>query len=211
MSIASNPGHLLWSGIVPPDRARRVVHRLLKPDMMSGWGVRTLSSAHPAFNPYSYQNGAVWPHDNALIAAGFRRYGYDDEANLLMRDMLQAASHFMQHQVPELYSGLQRDATGFPVQYLGANVPQAWAAGACFAFLQTLLGFAPDGPRGRLYLDPCLPEWMPRLTLADMRLGSGKFDIAFQRDGDVTRFEVLKGDPRAVEQKNYASQADRWL
>ena len=179
--------------------------------MLSGWGVRTLSSEHPAYNPYSYQNGAVWPHDNALIAAGFRRYGFDDAACRVMLEVLQASTHFVQHQLPELYSGLQRDANSFPVQYLGANVPQAWAAGSCFAFLQTLLGFAPDGPRNKLYLDPCLPEWMPSLTLTDLRLGEQKFDIAFQRDGDVTRFEVLKGDPAAVAQKSYASASERWL
>jgi glycogen debranching enzyme len=211
MSIASNPGHLLWSGIVPPDRAARVVKRLMAKDMMSGWGVRTLSADHPAFNPYSYQNGAVWPHDNALIAAGFRRYGFDAEANLVIRDVLQASSHFVQHQLPELYSGLERDPNGFPVQYLGANVPQAWAAGASFAFLQVLLGFAPDAPRGKLHLDPHLPEWLPALTIADLRVGETKFDIAFQRNGDVTRFEVLRGDPRAVEQKAFASGSERWL
>jgi glycogen debranching enzyme len=211
LSVASNAGHCLWSGIVPPDRAAKVVKRLMAPDMWSGWGVRTLSSDHPAYNPFSYQNGSVWPHDNALIAAGFRRYGFDDEADRLMRGVCDAASYFTQHQLPELYSGLQRQPTGFPVQYLGANTPQAWAAGSCFAFLQMILGFAPDAPTGKVYLDPRLPDWMPTLTVRDLRAGSRLFDIALWRDGDVTRFEVLKGDPHAVEQKSFATRTERWL
>ncbi len=211
MSVASNPGHCLMSGIVPPERAAKVVRRLMAPDMWSGWGIRTLSSDHPAYNPFSYQNGSVWPHDNAMIAIGMRRYGFDEEAARLMRDVRDAASYFTQHQLPELYAGLAREPDGFPVQYLGANTPQAWAAGSCFSFLQTFFGFAPDAPRGKIYLDPRLPEWMPAVTIRDLRSASGLLDIAFWRDGDVTRFEVLKGDPHAVEQKSYATRSERWL
>jgi glycogen debranching enzyme len=211
LSVASNPGQLLWTGIVPPERAAKVVGRLMRPDMLSGWGIRTLSSKHPAYNPYSYQNGAVWPHDNALIAVGFRRYGFDAEATQVMAQVCGAASYFTQHQLPELYSGLPREAGGFPVQYLGANTPQAWAAGSCFAFLQMILGVAPDAPNGKLYLDPALPEWLPALTMRDLSVGAALFDISFWRDGDVTRFEVLKGDPHAVEQKSFATQTHRWL
>ncbi len=105
LSVASNPGHCLWSGIVPADRARRVVERLMKPDMWSGWGIRTLSAEHPAYNPLSYQNGSVWPHDNGIIATGFRRYGFTTEAARIARDNSGAASYFILHQVPELYSG----------------------------------------------------------------------------------------------------------
>src|SRR5580698_2345831 len=184
MSIASNPGHLLWSGIVPPDRAEKVVKRLMAPDMWSGWGIRTLSSDHPAFNPYNYQTGAVWPHDNSLIALGMRRYGFAAEAAAVARDISRAASHFLLNQLPELYGGLQRDATSFPVQYLGANVPQAWAAGAPFMLLQAMLGLQQDAPRGKLYVDPALPDWLPDVTLTDLRLGRQRFDIRFWRDGN---------------------------
>ena len=142
MSIASNPGHCLWAGIVPPHRAGRVVKRLMKPDMSSGWGIRTLSSDHPAYNPHSYQNGSVWPHDNAMIAAGMRRYGFADEAHQIARDISGAAAYFMLHQMPELYSGLERKPTNFPVQYIGANVPQAWAAGSCFSLRRWSPGFS---------------------------------------------------------------------
>jgi glycogen debranching enzyme len=210
LSVASNPGQCLWSGIVPPDRAARVVKRLMAPDMWSGWGIRTLSSNHPAYNPYAYQVGAVWPHDNALIALGFRRYGFADEAARIARDISRAANYFIANQMPELYSGLQRDANNFPVQYLGANVPQGWAAGSCFAMLQMMVGFQPDAPAGKLYLDPALPDWLPDLTLRDLRVGALVFDLRFQRDGPATRLEVLRGDASAVAQRSYATASERW-
>jgi glycogen debranching enzyme len=203
LSVASNPGHLLWSGIVPPDRAARVVARLMAPDMNSGWGIRTLSALHPAFNPYSYQNGSVWPHDNSLIALGFKRYGFVREAAQIARDISGAASHFLLNQLPELYAGVQRGAADFPVQYLGANVPQAWAAGSAFALLQAILGIRPDAPRGRIFVDPVLPTWLPDITLFDVRLGRRSFDIRFWRDDDATYFEVLNGASHMVEQRPF--------
>ena len=198
MTVASNPGHLLWSGIVPADRAARVVARLMAADMNSGWGIRTLSSKHPAYNPYSYQNGSVWPHDNSLIALGFKRYGFSMEAGLIARDISEAASHFLLNQLPELYAGVERNGSNFPVQYLGANVPQAWAAGSCFALLQAMLGIQSDAPNDTLYVDPNLPEWLPDITLLDLRLGHRHLDIRFQRDGGKTVWEVLRGDAKVV-------------
>ncbi len=198
LSVASNPGHLLWSGIVPPDRAGRVVDRLTQPDMWSGWGIRTLSAKHPSYNPYSYQNGSVWPHDNGLIAQGFKRYGYADAANDIARDVVGAASFFMLNQLPELYAGVQRDSSNFPVQYLGANVPQAWAAGSVFSLVQAMTGFQPNAPNQQLVIDPTLPEWLPELTLRDLRVGQDVFDIQFTRSGSETMHEVLRGDPARV-------------
>jgi glycogen debranching enzyme len=202
MTVASNPGHLLWSGIVPADRAARVVARLMAPDMNSGWGIRTLSSKHPAYNPYSYQNGSVWPHDNSLIALGFKRYGFSTEVNHIARDISGAASHFLLNQLPELYAGVERNGANFPVQYLGANVPQAWAAGSCFALLQAILGIQPDAPNDRLYVDPDLPDWLPDVTLQDLRLGRRRLDIRFQRDGGKTTWKVLRGDAKVVTFRN---------
>jgi glycogen debranching enzyme len=210
LSVASNPGHLLWSGIVPPERAGRVVERLLAPDMSSGWGIRTLSSEHPAYNPHSYQNGSVWPHDNGFIVLGLRRYGFDREAARIARDISAAAGYFMQHRMPELYAGLQREPTSFPVLYKGANVPQAWAAGSCFALLAALVGFQPDAPNGKLYLDPALPDWMPDLQLTDLRLGAKVFDLRFWREGEATRWEVTRGDAGAVETRAVARGPDFW-
>ena len=119
LSAASNVGQCLWSGIIAPERAGRVVKRLMGKDMWSGWGVRTLSADHPAFNPYNYQTGAVWPHDNSLIALGMRRYGFAAEAAAVARDISGAASYFLMNQLPELYGGLQRDATVSPCNIWG--------------------------------------------------------------------------------------------
>ena len=141
LTVASNPGHLLWSGIVPPERAARVVARLMAPDMNTGWGIRTLSSQHPAYNPYSYQNGSVWPHDNSLIALGFKRYGFTDEVGQIARGISRGGEPFPAEPVAgAVCRHRSATETAFPVQYLGANVPQAWAAGSAFALLQAMLG-----------------------------------------------------------------------
>ena len=117
LTIASNAGHCLWSGIAPPERAKKVVERLMAPDMWTGWGIRTLSNNNPAFNPYNYQTGSVWPHDNAIIALGFKSYGFSAEAARIAHDISVAASHFPSNQLPELYTAFERDETNFPVQY----------------------------------------------------------------------------------------------
>jgi glycogen debranching enzyme len=204
LSVASNVGQCLWSGIIAPERAALVVKRLMQKDMWSGWGIRTLSSDHPSFNPYNYQTGAVWPHDNSLIAMGMRRYGFAAEAAAVARDVSGAASHFLLNQLPELYAGLQRDPTSFPVQYLGANVPQAWAAGTPFMLLQAMLGIQQDAPHGKLYVDPALPDWLPDVTLTDLRLGRRRFDICFWRNGKDTLFKVTKGKHDAIERMSIA-------
>jgi glycogen debranching enzyme len=203
LTVASNPGHCLWCGIVPPERASKVVRRLMAPDMWSGWGIRTLSALHPSFNPYNYQTGSVWPHDNAMIALGFKRYGFGAETARIARDISEAGSHFLSNQLPELYTTIERDEDSFPVQYLGANVPQAWAAGSVFTLMHAILGIVPDAPRGKLYVDPLLPAWLPDLTLLDLRVGRRRFDIRFWRDGEQTQFEVLKGDPKAVVRSSF--------
>jgi glycogen debranching enzyme len=201
-SVASNPGQCLWSGIVPDDRAKRVAERLKKPDMWSGWGIRTLSADHKNFNPYNYQTGAVWPHDNGFIAQGLKRYGLHDETCAVAEAVTRAVGYFAMDQLPELYAGTQRDASNFPVQYLGANVPQGWAAGSIFSLLQAMLGFQPDAPNKVLYVDPHLPAWMPDLTVRDLRLGSTVFDIRFTRTGEKTSFEVTKGPADKVAQRS---------
>ena len=211
MTVASNPGHLLWSGIVPPEKAERVVRRLMQPDMWSGWGIRTLSAKHPSFNPFSYQNGSVWPHDNGMIALGFKRYGFHDEAAKVARDISEAASFFMLHQMPELYAGIQRDGSNFPVQYAGANVPQAWAAGTVFMLLQAILGFQPHASEGRLYLDPWLPGWLPDVTLKNLRMGADVFELRIAGSGADTTIEVLAGDPGKVVRRPMKDGTERLL
>ena len=199
LTVASNAGHCLWSGIVPPGRAKKVVKRLMAPDMWSGRGIRTLSALHPSFNPYNYQTGSVWPHDNGIIAWGFKAYGFEVEAAQIARDISEAGSYFYLNQLPELYSVLSGDVEPLPVQYLGANVPQAWAAGSVFMLMQAMLGFFPDAPRNKLYLDPSLPAWLPDLTVRDLRIGKHMLEIRFSRNDDRTEFEVLKGDAEIVE------------
>jgi len=146
-SISSNPGHCLWSGIVDEEKAPLVVSRLMAPDMFSGWGVRTLSSEMARYNPLSYHNGSIWPHDNSIIAAGLHRYGFVKEAHQLIYAMLDASSYFPLHRLPELFSGYPRRERSFPVPYPTANSPQAWASGAIIYFLEILLGVTPAGDR----------------------------------------------------------------
>ena len=213
LSVASNPGHCLWSGIVPPERAARVVRRLMKPDMWSGWGIRTLSSDHPAYNPYSYQNGSVWPHDNghdrrsASAATGSSTRPPASPATLAPPPAISCC-----HQMPELYSGAARDPTNFPVQYLGRQrSPGVGGRSVSSAFCRRSSAFNRTRPNGKLYLDPYLPDWLPELTLRDVRVGRHIFDLRFARDGKATRFEVLKGDAEAIAQYSYATATERWV
>jgi glycogen debranching enzyme len=205
LTVASNAGHCLWSGIVPPERAKKVMQRLMAPDMWTGWGIRTLSATHPAFNPYNYQTGSVWPHDNAIIAMGFKRYGFGAEAAQIAHDISKAASYFQLNQLPELYTAFRRDETTFPVQYIGANVPQAWAAGSAFMLTQAMLGFMPDAPHNKLYVDPWLPGWLPDLTIQDVRIGRHKLTLRFWLKAGETHFKVINGDPSIVERREFQS------
>jgi glycogen debranching enzyme len=167
-----------------------------------------LSSRHPAFNPFSYQNGSVWPHDNSLIALGLKRYGFAAHAAKVAHAICAAASFFMSNRLPELFAGVERNEVSFPLRYLGANVPQAWATGTVFALVEALIGFQPEAPHGRLALDPDLPGWLGQLELRDVRLGGRSIDLRVWRDGEVTKFEVTKGDPRAVGRRGMRIPAD---
>jgi glycogen debranching enzyme len=189
-TITSNPGHLLWSGLVSRERAAHVVRRLLDPDMWSGWGIRTLSAAHAAYNPFAYQRGAVWPHDNGLIALGLKRYGFHAEAAQVARGIIEAASNFVSYRIPELFAGAERRAQDFPVQYLGANIPQGWAAGSVFHLLVALLGLRADAPHECLHVDPYLPEWIPDVTLRRLAVGRACVDVRVWRERDRTCWDA---------------------
>jgi glycogen debranching enzyme len=189
-TIASNAGHCLWSGIADPDKAARVCERLLQPDLWSGWGVRTLSADNPAYNPMSYQRGSIWPHDNAIIAAGLKRYGCDSAANQIARGMFDAAARFESYRLPEVFAGFQRAADSFPVPYRDANVPQAWAAGAVFHLIQTMLGLQADLPNETIFVDPSLPDWLPHIELNRLQFGQGRLDLRARREGTECRVEV---------------------
>ncbi len=199
-SITSNPGQLLWSGIVPQERAQLVKERLFQADMWCGWGVRTLSSYNPAYNPISYQLGSVWPHDNSLIAAGLKRYGYHEEANRIAEGIFAAASYFEGGRMPELFAGIERQADSFPIPYPDANIPQAWAAGSIFLLIRTILGLEADAPNRKLKIQPSLPDWLPDLELANLTVGDAKVALRFWREGKQTRWQVTdtKGDLQVV-------------
>ena len=180
-SLCSNIGHLLWSGIVPPNRVDAVVDRLMGPDLWSGWGVRTMSAADGGFSPLSYHNGTVWPHDNSLIAWGLARYSRWPEAHRIIRRMLNAAGHF-DFQLPEVFAGLPRADTPFPIAYPTAARPQAWAAGAPVLLLQILLGLRPDlrNHQLRSVLPLELPSWAGSLRLTGLRAFDRTWDVRLE-------------------------------
>jgi glycogen debranching enzyme len=185
-ALCSNIGHLLWSGIVPPHRVDAVVDRLMGDELWSGWGVRTMSTGDAAYNPLSYHNGTVWPHDNSLIALGLGRYGRWAEAQRIIQRMLTAAGHF-QYQLPEVFAGMRRSETPFPIAYPTAARPQAWAAGTPVLLLQVLLGLQPDRPRHSLVTiaPPDLPSWAGRIRLGGVRAFGRTWDVRLE-NGQVT-------------------------
>ncbi|GAC1341681.1 MAG: glycogen debranching N-terminal domain-containing protein [Candidatus Dormibacteria bacterium] len=183
-TATSNPGHCLWLGVLDNARAQRVADRLMRGDLFAGWGLRTLSTEHPAYDAHSYQRGSVWPHDTMIAAAGLRRYGRDDDAWRLVDGLLAAASSLGRFQMPELFAGLERVRDAAAVPYEQANVPQAWSAGAVFQAIRLLLGLEPDVPNGRLYVDPALPAWCPELVLENMRVGDERLTIRAHRRPD---------------------------
>ena len=180
-SLTSNIGHLLWSGIVEEDKAETIVHHLMGPELYSGWGVRTMAEGEGGYNPIGYHLGTVWPHDNAFIAMGLRRYGYREEAARVAMGMLEAATYF-KGRLPEAFAGYPRQLTEFPVEYPTACSPQAWASGAPLLLLRAILGLEPIGDH--LLVDPAIPSMLGRLELLDIPGRWGRID-AFGR-GRIT-------------------------
>jgi glycogen debranching enzyme len=192
-SVASNAGQVLWSGIADQDKAERTAKRLLQDDMWSGWGIRTLSSNNPAYNPLDYQTGSVWPQDNGIIAAGFKRYGLSKESNHVIRALFDAITRFAAYRPPEVFAGLQRKGDmDFPVLYPGgANIPQAWATGSIFHMIRTILGLRADAPNKCLYVHPTLPDWLCDVELHQLRVGGCAMRLRFWREGTRSRWEVV--------------------
>lgn len=192
-AVASNPGHCLAAGIVDAELAERTAARLFQDDLWSGWGVRTLSSRNPAFNPYSYHRGSVWPVENGSFALGFLRYGLHDRLEAVSRAMFEAARLFDHFRLPEVFSGHARDASHpFPAIYPQANSPQAWSASAVICLVQSLLGLYPYAPLKTLLVDPYLPEWLPELTVRGLRVGEASVDLRFfRKDGGRSDWEIL--------------------
>ncbi len=194
-AISSNPAHGLYCGIVDPDKAGPMARRLLAPDMFSGWGVRTLSKSAAAYNPMSYHNGSIWPHDNAIIGAGLKRYGFAKATNRLATAMFEMAVTVDDMRLPELFCGFTRRSPNRPVAYPVACSPQAWAAGAPFLLLQAMLGISADAPANTINVNkPHLPGWLNTVELHDLRVGCSTVSIVFQRQGEMTGFSLLDKD-----------------
>ncbi len=199
--ISSNAGHLLFTGILGRERARAVVARLMQDDMFSGWGWRTLARSEAVFNPLSYHRGSVWPHDNSLIAHGMALNGERGAAIRCMTTLFEAALKFRDYRLPELFCGLQRREQDEPVHYPVSCSPQAWASGALFLMLSSILGLRPSAPKGELNIvNPALPEWLDYLHIRNLRIGQSRVGLDFTRRGERTFCNVVdvEGEKLAV-------------
>ena len=202
-SIGSDPGRCLFAGIVDVDLAPRVANRLMQPDLFSGWGIRTLSEAHPAYNPFAYHRGTIWPVENGSLVLGFARYGLRQEMWKLAKAFFETAALFEHDRLPEVSGGHARDADHpFPGLYYRAGWPQAWSASAPFLIVQALLGLVPYDPLETLFLDPCLPDWLPEITIEKLRVGAAKITLRFFRsDNGETNYEIVALEGRLHSKK----------
>jgi glycogen debranching enzyme len=192
--VSSNAGQCLWTGIVPEDRAHTLISRMMREDMYTEWGIRTLSTHAQRYNPMSYHNGSVWPHDTGLVAAGFARYGRKREAGELLGNLFGVSLHYPGARLPELFCGFSRISGYGPTRYPVACAPQSWAGGAPFLMLSAVLGFAPEAEHQRLTLRaPELPAWMDSLALRRVRLGQQQLSLRFERSAGGTNV-VLTGE-----------------
>ncbi|NJO42076.1 MAG: amylo-alpha-1,6-glucosidase [Cyanobacteria bacterium CRU_2_1] len=187
-SITSNPGHCLNLGILLPEQAKSVAERLQAPDMFNGWGIRTLSSVSPAYNPMGYHLGSVWPHDNGMTALGLRSIGLVDQALELAQGLIDMTLLQPYQRPPELFCGYERILEGRPVRYPVACSPQAWATGTIFQLLQMMVNLVPDAPGNHLrIIDPALPPSLRTLSLTNLKVGSTLIDLEFIREGDSVK------------------------
>jgi glycogen debranching enzyme len=194
-ALGSNQGHALWSLAVPQERAAVARDALMSPKMFSGWGIRTLSSAEPAYNPVGYHTGSVWPHDTALTAFGLRKYGFDEDFTRIFDGLLEAASHFADYRLPELFAGFSRDDYEMPVPYPVACHPQAWAAGSIPYLLRAGLGLIADGLERRLrVVRPSLPMWLTHVEVQGLRVAGSSIDLTFERAGDAVTLSDVRID-----------------
>lgn len=200
-SVTSNPGHLLWSRALTPGDAAKIERRLLADDMFSGWGIRSMSSRHAAYNPLSYHNGSVWPHDNSLAAKGMCYYNLKWSAERVFTALYEASLHFQYYRLPELFCGMTRIAGDSPVHYPVACTPQAWAAASFPMILQGLLGLKPDAPRHHLRIEnPHLPALIGDMTIRDMRVGESRVTLHVTRQNERTFVNIVEqtGEPLRV-------------
>jgi glycogen debranching enzyme len=189
----SNAGQLLFTGIVREDRARMVAADLMRPHFFTGWGIRTVAHGEARYNPMSYHDGSIWPHDNALIALGFARYGLKHSVAHLFKALFDAASYMDLRRLPELFCGFRREKGRGPTLYPVACAPQAWASATPFTLLEAALGLQFDVQRGEIRLrNPSLPAFLNEVVLRDLQLGASSVDLRVRRQGDDVSLEVLR-------------------
>lgn len=187
----SNAGQVLFTGLATPQRAKQVAATLMSPTGFCDWGIRTVAEGEARYNPMSYHNGGVWPHDNALIAMGFARYGLMNEMQRVMTGMFGAASLLPLHRLPELFCGFARRSDFGPIGYPVACIPQAWSTATVFALLGAAMGISFDAMTHKIvFLNPALPSWLPRVQIANLRLGDAAVDLVLERNGAKTTVQV---------------------
>jgi len=192
-SLTSNPGQCLGLGLFAEDKARSVAERLQAADLFNGWGIRTLSSNSPAYNPMGYHIGSVWPHDTALIAAGLRKLDHTEQALELAQGLFDMTAQQPYHRPPELFCGFEQVPDSSPVRYPVACSPQAWATGALFQLVQVIVNLVPDAPNNCLYIvHPTLPESVQCLTLTNLKIGQTILDLEFEKGNAATACRVLR-------------------
>ncbi|WP_139991895.1 amylo-alpha-1,6-glucosidase [Paenibacillus paridis] len=189
-SVTSNAGHILMSGIASPERAKAVAERLIAPDMFGGYGIRTMSTDASGYNPMSYHDGSIWPHDNSMCLLGLSQGGFAEEAVTVMQGLLNAAEKFEYYRLPELFCGYD-DSLGAPVPYPVACSPQAWAAGTPLTFVQALLGLRPDGLSRQITIKPALLHGMNMLKVERLQIGSGTLSLRVTRGAEGPKVEIL--------------------
>ncbi|MGB9113303.1 MAG: glycogen debranching N-terminal domain-containing protein [Acidimicrobiales bacterium] len=194
-SLTSNIGHCLWAGILDDDKAERVAKQLLSTEMFTGWGIRTLASNMGSYNPVSYHNGSVWPHDNAICAAGLMRYGFVEEAQTVALSIFEASALF-DSRLPELFCGFAREEFAAPVGYPTSCSPQAWSAATPFSLLRTLLSFEPDVNDRRVYLGPAIPESLGTVRVEQVPVGTQR--VTIEARGENVEVSGLDGDLELV-------------
>ena len=199
-TVTSNAGHLLWSRVPTPEQAASVTRRLLGPELFSGWGIRTLAAGHRVYNPMSYHNGSVWPHDNALVIFGMGLYGRAREALPVIRGLHEAAISAEFQRLPELFCGMERQRGARLVRYPVSCSPQAWASAAFFLILQATLGLFPEAPARVLHVrNPVLPDFLDELTVSGMTVGDSRVSLHFRRHGDRTLANLLSVEGGALQ------------
>ena len=191
-SITSNPGHCLYSGIVNQDKSEAVVKKLLSDEMFSGWGIRTMGENEAGYNPTSYHNGSIWPHDNSIIINGLTRYNYYREAVKAINGLIKASQYFKYNRLPELFCGFSQKEAQRPIEYPVACSPQAWACGSIYLIIQSLLGINADVINNRIYLKPILPDKINKVEVKNLKISDNRASFILNKEGNHIKISEVK-------------------